>query len=120
MEFKKRNKIINMDIEKIKIELGLRIKSFRIKNKLTQDAFGGIINLNTSNISNIENGKTYPEFGTLCSLIEHAGIEPNYLFDFLMDKNKKYNSLDIEIMSRIIDLKENQKQTLNDFLASLQ
>ena len=106
-----------MDIEQIKTELGLRIKSFRRKKNMTQDCFGDLINLNTSNISNIENGKSYPEFNTICSLIEKGGIEPNYLFEFLFNGNKGYSSLDIEIMNKIIDLNEAQKVVLNEFLS---
>ena len=105
-----------MDIEQTKIELGLRIKSFRLKHKMTQEDFGEIINLNTSNISNIENGKTYPEFNTICSLIEKAGIEPNYLFEFLTSGTKNYTSLDIEIMNKIICLNDRQKQAVNTCL----
>ena len=105
-----------MDIEQIKKEIGLRIKSYRLSNKMTQERFGDLINLNTANISNIENGKSHPVFTTICSLIEKAGIEPNYLFSFLIKDNTNYSSLDIEIMDKIVELNEKQKNVLKVFL----
>jgi len=108
-----------MNEEKAKKELGLRVKSFRKEHKYTQDQLISIIGLEQANLSNIENGKNFPDITTLCALIEKAGIEPNYLFGFLEIKNQNYSSLDIEILSIIIDLKTDAKECLKNFLLSM-
>ena len=76
-----------MELDNIKKEIGLKIRTFRREKKLTQEQFSELVNIEQASLSNIENGKTYPTFSTVCNLIEKANIEPNYLFDFLYKNN---------------------------------
>ena len=72
-----------MDIETAKKQFGLRVKLHRTKEKLTQEQFAERIEIEQPNLSNIEKGKTYPSFETICNLIEKGGIESGFLFSFL-------------------------------------
>lgn len=105
-----------MDLEFIKKELGLRIKSYRLNNNLTQEQFCSITDIEQSNLSNIENGKTYPGFTTLCTIIEKCDIEPNFLFDFLKATETKPNNIDYEILDILLTLPEKSKQSIKDVL----
>lgn len=109
-----------MDILKIKAELGLRIKSFRNEKKYTQEEFSSLIGLNQANLSNIENGKTFPDVTTLCSMIYKADIEPNYLLGFLRKENKIYSTLDFEIASLLSNLPTDSKKHIKELILSLQ
>ena len=59
-----------MDLETAKKEFGLRVKSYRNSRNLTQEQFCSLTDLEQANLSNIENGKTYPGFMTICTMIE--------------------------------------------------
>ena len=108
-----------MDNTRIKTEFGLRLKAFRLNKKLNLESFGGLIGLNFVNLSNIENGKTYPDFMTLCSIIEKSGAAPEYLLGFLQENDIKYEADDFVIMKQIIKLTKKQKQALIDFLSDI-
>jgi len=109
-----------MDIESIKREIGLRIKSYRISKNLTQEQFCSIIELEQPNLSNIENGKTFPDITTLCAIINKSGIEPNYLFNSLYFSKKNTTSLDFDILSLLIDLPTEVKLKVKDFITLIQ
>lgn len=109
-----------MDYSKIKKELGLRIKSFRNEQNLTQEKFISIIELEQANLSNIENGKAAPKLETVCSIINKFNLEPNYLLDFLRNEHTAKNSLDFEIIELLISLPYEVKKHFRDFLKSLQ
>lgn len=108
-----------MDITRIKTEFGLRLKAFRNNHNYTQESFGEIIDLSSSNLSNIENGKTYPDFITLCSIIKNGKIKPDYLLDFLYEYNEDMQSIDLDIMKLVVNLTVNQKEALKNLLESL-
>ena len=108
-----------MDSNEIKAEIGLRIKAYRCQNKLTQEEFSSIIGLEQSNLSNIENGKKFPDITTLCAIIEKNKIEPNYLLGFLNNNTNKFDSIDFEIINLLINLPEKSKIFFKQFLESL-
>lgn len=64
-----------------KEKIGRNIKRIRTSLNLTQEAFCNGINLENSNLSNIENGKSYPSLQTLIKIIDVYNIEPNELFN---------------------------------------
>lgn len=105
-----------MDMQNLKSQLGSRIKSFREKKGYTQEQFCEIIDLDQSNLSNIENGKTFPDTVTLISIINKAGIEPNFLFGFTEDDNINYQPLDYEIIDLFKDLPNETKVLIKNFL----
>lgn len=98
-----------MDFSQNKLELGLRIKSYRNQNNLTQEEMSSIIGLEQSNLSNIETGKTFPDMTTLCQIINKANIEPNYLLDFLLREKPHFQSLDLEIVNLLINVPNESK-----------
>lgn len=108
-----------MELEAIKQELGLRIKSYRNNKKLTQEQFCSIIELEQPNLSNIETGKTFPDIVTLCAIIQKGGIEPNYLFNFLQTDSIKYSSVDFDIINLLLDLPIESKHKIKDFIEIL-
>ncbi len=107
-----------MNIEQLKKELGQRIKSFRLSKNFTQEKFCELINLEQPNLSNIENGKNFPDITTLFTLIEKAGIEPNYLFG-VFDKRTQYAPIDYEIINLILNLPNDLKIKAKNILEIL-
>lgn len=78
-----------MDEQNFKILLGKRIKQIRNTLGLTQEAFCNKIQLEIPNLSNIENGKSYPSMQTLWKIITAFDIEPNELFNFSFYENSE-------------------------------
>lgn len=109
---------MNDDI--IKKEIGLRIKSFRNDNNYTQEKFSELIGLDQGNLSKIETGKNFPDITTLCDMIILADIEPNYLLNFMRNKQCKYETIDTELMALFVNLPEDIKKPLKTFLLTLQ
>lgn len=70
-----------MDDKNYKNILGQKIKQIRNSMKLTQEGFCNEIDLEISNLSNIENGKSFPSMQTLTKIISKFNIEPNFIFD---------------------------------------
>jgi len=62
--------------------LGKRIKEIRNKRGLTQERLAELVEINTPNISYIENGKFYPSYETFVGLVNALEIEPQELFAF--------------------------------------
>lgn len=63
--------------------MGLKIRQLRKKMNKTQDAFCSEIDLEVPNLSNIENGKSFPSIQTIMNIINVYKIEPNEFFNFL-------------------------------------
>ena len=105
-----------MDLETAKKEFGLRVKSYRNSRNLTQEQFCSLTDLEQANLSNIENGKTYPGFMTICTMIEKGGIEPDFLFRFLGSNSVKYDTIDYEIMNILVTLSEPAKKNIKNIL----
>lgn len=93
-----------MDIQQIKKEIGQRVRIYRTHHKYTQEQFCEIIDLEQSNLSNIENGKNLPDIKTLFSMLENGRIEPNFLFGFFNQKFDQYTPLDYEILNMLLNL----------------
>ncbi len=68
--------------ESMKKLLGKRIKEIRNKRGLTQEQLAERVEINTPNISYIENGKFYPSYETFVGLVHALDIEPKELFAF--------------------------------------
>lgn len=109
-----------MEVNELKLQLGYRIKTFRAKKGYTQEQFCNIINLDQSNLSNIENGKTFPDIVTLYSIIKKAGIEPNYLLGYTDEDGIKYTQLDYELFDLIVKLSKDTKVKLKNIVELLE
>lgn len=108
-----------MDIQKIKKELGQRVKAFRKNNNYTQEQFCEIINLEQSNLSNIETAKNLPDILTLFSMIENGPIEPNFLLGFFNKNLEKHKPIDYEILDLLLNLPDESKIKLKGIIELL-
>ena len=108
-----------MNLINIKKELGNKIKKHRQLYRLTQEQFAEIVDLEQSSLSNIENGKTHPNFATVCNLIEKAGLEPNYLFSFLNYKNSKLTNIDEKIQVMLSSVSQSTKEHIKEILKAI-
>ncbi len=109
-----------MDSDYIKSKLGLKIKSYRKSKRFSQDTFCSYIDLEQKNLSNIENGKAYPDIKTLINLVKNTDITPEYLLGFLKETEaSEYTSIDFEILNLIINLPDSTKEHFLAFLKSL-
>jgi transcriptional regulator with XRE-family HTH domain len=72
----------------IKDLLGKRIKEIRRKNGLTQEKLAEMAGIEIPSLSNIENGKNYPNHETLEKISQALAVKPYelYIFDYYMPK----------------------------------
>ncbi len=82
-----------MNIKKL---LGKRIQEVRKSKKLTQEKIAEAINIETSSLSNIENGKYYPTADNLEKIIDILEVKPSELFTF------EYMDLQNDLMQEMI------------------
>lgn len=61
------------------MEIGKRLQEIRNKNNMTQDDMAKLCHVTRQTISNWENGKRYPDLGTLVLISEHFGISLDFL-----------------------------------------
>ncbi len=108
-----------MDDAGIKAEIGLRIKSYRKSKGYTQEAFCSLVGFEQKNLSNLENGKAYPDIKTLINLISNTDMTPDYILGFLKNgEGEKYTSVDFDILSLLINKPVQTKEFFRDFLKS--
>lgn len=74
----------------IKNLLGKRIKEIRKKRNLTQEKLAELAGIEIPSLSNIENGKNYPNNETLEKLSEALQVRPYelYMFDYYLPPQK--------------------------------
>lgn len=90
--------------------IGKKIREIRDKNKITQEHFSELINLDPSSLSNIENGKRYPSMQTLLNIMEKFKITPQELFDY--DYLAENNQIEEEMIDIIKNQTYDKKQIL--------
>lgn len=80
------------------MELGNKIKQYRIKSNLTQESLADKLNISSQSISKWENGITMPDISLLPELSEIFGVTIDELFDLSVDQklNRIESKLDIE------------------------
>jgi len=68
----------------IKRMLGKRIKEIRQKRNFTQEKLAEMASIEIPSLSNIENGKNYPNHETLQKIAKALGVNPYelYMFDY--------------------------------------
>ena len=69
-------------MENIKTLLGLRIREIRKQNKLTQEQLAEKIGIEIPSLSNIENGKNYPNSETIEKIATGLNVQIFELFIF--------------------------------------
>jgi len=65
----------------LKKKIGMRVKAARMQRGMTQPQLAEIIGKGFETISNIERGKTAPNFNTLLDISEAVGIPMREFFD---------------------------------------
>lgn len=70
--------------------LGLRIKEFRERNKLTQENLAEQVGIDSKHLSRIENGRNFPSLDTLEKLVLNLNISFQDLFQFDYVENRDY------------------------------
>jgi transcriptional regulator with XRE-family HTH domain len=73
----------------IKELLGKRIKELRKKQNLTQEKLAELANIEIPSLSNIENGKNYPNYETLEKISNALNVRAFELFLFEYYKEKE-------------------------------
>lgn len=68
-----------MDIKKL---LGRRIREIRKARNLTQEELADYVGIETSSISNIENGKYFPNAENLDKILTYLEVIPSEVFAF--------------------------------------
>ncbi len=68
-----------MNIKKL---LGKRLQEIRKTRKLTQEQVAEFVEIETSSISNIENGKYYPSAENLDKILKVLNVTPSDIFTF--------------------------------------
>lgn len=81
-----------------KSEIGSRIRTFRLKNNLTQAQLAETLDVSTNFISEIETGKKKISIDTLCCLCEYYQLSADYI---LMGKKDSNTSLLIEQLTSL-------------------
>lgn len=99
---------------KIKVSLGLKIRELRKKQKISQEKFSEMIDMNPRQIVRIESGESFPTAENLEKIAEALNIKPQELFfteefesdKFLREEIKKsvdnLNSKDLKTIYLII------------------
>ena len=91
----------------IKKELGEKVKRLRKEQGYTQEQFAEMINISSRNVSNIEQGISFPKPETLEKIVQSLEITTDKLFIADHIKSKKELLHDIE---KYVDkIKNNEK-----------
>lgn len=90
----------------IKRLLGKRLQEIRKIRKLTQEQIAEYVDIDTSSVSNIENGKYYPSAENLEKFMKVLNVKPSDIFTF-----ESYAPVDDLINEMITSMKENEKLT---------
>ena len=75
--------------------LGLRIREFREKQKLTQEKLAELVGIDSKHLSRIENGRNYPSIETLEKLTDNLNITFEDVFQLDHIKNREFLLLDL-------------------------
>ena len=62
--------------------LGLRIKEFRERQKMTQDKLAEMVGIDPKHLSRIENGRNYPSIETLEKIVNSLNVTFEDIFNF--------------------------------------
>jgi transcriptional regulator with XRE-family HTH domain len=82
----------NLKIKDVKVEIGLLVKSFRKKEKISQDELAKALNISRITIQNLESGKNFT-IDTLLKVLQHFDMLPVF-HSFLKDKRTENESIE--------------------------
>ena len=84
--------------KQLKHEIGQRVKAARLQKGLTQAALGELIDKAFETISNIDRGKTAPNFSTLSDIADALGVP---MRDFFADDGQVLSDRRHELMLKL-------------------
>ena len=87
-----------MKQKNIKQLFGLKIKEYRLKQKLTQENLSELVNVDQKHISRIEAGGSFPSSELIGRLATALKVEPKDLFEFYHLQSEKDLKKDINLM----------------------
>ncbi len=97
----------------VKHKIGLRVKAARTQKGLTQAQLAEAIDKAFETISNIERGKTAPNFSTLADIADVLGLPMREFFDVEdVDVSDTRQRLLMQVNSMISDLDDRQLSLL--------
>lgn len=102
-----------MDIKKL---LGKKIQKIRKTRGITQEKLAELVELDTSSISHIENGKYYPSAENLEKLLKVLNVTPSELF--MMEANAPTKDL-IEEMNTAMQANDDLTRLMYKFYKSV-
>ena len=88
--------------------IGENIRKVRKRHRLTQDSFSEKIGIEPANLSNIENGKSFPSALTVIQIQKNFKISSDEIFD--IENFKSIQFIEKETIDSIQNLDENQKR----------
>ena len=83
------------DIKKL---LGLKVKEYRQKQKLTQEKLSELVDVDQKHISRIEAGGSFPSSELIGRVATALKVEPKDLFEFYHLQSEKDLKKDINLM----------------------
>lgn len=93
------------------VNMGEKLKSLRIENKLTQKQVAERIGLAISAISSYESGTRYPSYESLVKLSRIFHVSTDYLLGSTSVRNIDVTGLDdkeIEVVAQLVDMLRNK------------
>lgn len=88
-----------------KILIGKKIEAARLQKGLTQKDVGDLLGVSSTLVNNWEKDISRPDISLLCALMAFLGIEPNHLFNIVIDPQREAKQKQME-MQRILDIKD--------------
>lgn len=86
-----------------------RLKSQRMKNKLTQEEFSNLLNIKRSTYAKYETGENQPSYELLKKIATHFNVTTDYLLGFHKEQStKKYNHEVFDIENNSLNEKDIQ------------
>ena len=76
----------------LKQEIGSRVKAARKMRGMTQAALAEAIDMSFETVSNLERGKTAPNFNTLSDIATALDVELKFFFDYEPNNTSKLRS----------------------------
>ena len=84
----------------VKREIGSRVKAARKMRGMTQAALAEAIDMSFETVSNLERGKTAPNFNTLSDIATALDVELKFFFDYEPSNTSKLRSRLISELER--------------------
>ena len=100
----------------LKQKIGMRVKAARMQRGMTQPQLAEIIGKNFETISNIERGKTAPNFSTLLDISVALGVAMREFFDEIESLDGDDNSKRELIVQSQVLASQMESETLNLWL----